>query len=161
MDPIATTGLLGITSGSRLPKSLQPFSAHPARTSSLIVPYSANYPTRTDQPCSVSKQGEPASSDVENQTADELANKIVDKIRSVNRPIVIGDFYAQRFGFGEEMRGLCGALGIRYFGSEFSSVLGMFQGRDPDRRVIFFRSQSCQVSLPSQCQLRQRLVPWY
>jgi TPP-dependent 2-oxoacid decarboxylase len=111
--------------------------------------------------CVASKQEPPANNDLENQAAVDLANKIVDKIRSVNRPIVIGDFYAQRFGFGEEMRGLCGALGIRYFGSEYSSVLGMFQGRDPDRRVIFFRSQSCQVSLPSQCQLRQRLVPWY
>jgi TPP-dependent 2-oxoacid decarboxylase len=84
------------------------------------------------------KQGEPASSDVENQAADDLANKIVDKIRSVNRPIVIGDFYAQRFGFGEEMRGLCEALGIRYFGSEFSSILGMFREGDSDSCCYLF-----------------------
>jgi TPP-dependent 2-oxoacid decarboxylase len=103
--------------------------------------------------CSTSKQEQPANHDLENQAADELANKIVEKLRSVNRPIVIGDFYAQRFGFGEEMRGLCGALGIRYFGSEFSSILGMFREGDPDRRVISFRSQSRQVSLPSRLQL--------
>jgi TPP-dependent 2-oxoacid decarboxylase len=83
--------------------------------------------------CVTSKQEPPANHDLENQAADELANKIVDKIRSVNRPIVIGDFYAQRFGFGEEMRGLCGALGIRYFGSEFSSILGMFREGESDR----------------------------
>ena len=79
--------------------------------------------------CVTSKQEQPASNDMENQTADDLANKIVDKIRSVNRPIVIGDFYAQRFGFGEEMRGLCDALGIRYFGSEFSFHFGYIPRR--------------------------------
>ncbi|KAG7530933.1 hypothetical protein FFLO_04711 [Filobasidium floriforme] len=86
--------------------------------------------------------GEPASNDIENQAADELANRIVDKIRSVNRPIVIGDFYAQRFGFGEQMRGLCDALGIRYFGRYSARAMldeqtrlygGIYSGKTTDQ----------------------------
>jgi TPP-dependent 2-oxoacid decarboxylase len=69
-------------------------------------------------------QNEPARNDtdvdfeIHDEYADEIAGKIVDKIRSVKRPVVVGDFYAQRFGFGGQMRGLCEALGVRYFGSE-------------------------------------------
>lgn len=54
----------------------------------------------------------------DDEKADELARRIVTKLRSVRRPVVIGDFYAQRFGYGEQMRGMCKALGVRYFGSE-------------------------------------------
>jgi hypothetical protein len=112
--------------------------------------------------CVASKQEQPANNDLENQAADELANRIVDKIRSANRPIVIGDFYAQRFGFGEEIRGLCDALGIRYFGSE--CLISVSMRSDMEiliGGVIYPCSQSSQVSLPYQYQLRQRLGPWY
>ena len=120
---VATTSLPWFAARPGLEESAQSTPLHVPRTSSSRRFESSSPLTESDH-----VQREPVATTMntvaDEEKVNELAQSIVNKLRSVRRPVIIGDFYAQRFGFGEEVRELCRALGVRYFGSESRSRVG-------------------------------------
>ena len=60
---------------------------------------------------------EPTHTSITTKT-DQLVRSILDRVAKSSNPVLVGDFYAQRFGLGQGLRRLCEGLGVRFFGSE-------------------------------------------
>lgn len=113
-----------------LPSDMVTRKVSSAPLSTPILDVTALNSSKVDQPKLVS-----------NPAADELVSHIIESVKQAKQPVVIGDFYAQRFGFQKHARALVKQLGVQHVGTHLAKSMfdecsplycGIYAGRFSD-----------------------------